>query len=72
MSNTSQHDIRLAFIRPGKPVENEYIESFNGKFRDVQSVRRIGVEPWDNVREGKRHEQRHDYITTIAARTEGR
>jgi putative transposase len=33
-SNTSQHDIRLAFIRPGKPVENEYIESFNGKFRD--------------------------------------
>lgn len=33
-SNTSQYDIRLAFIRPGKPVENEYIESFNGKFRD--------------------------------------
>ena len=33
-SNTSQHDIRLAFIRPGKPVEIEYIESFNGKFHD--------------------------------------
>jgi putative transposase len=29
-----QHDLRLAFIRPGKPVENAYIESFNGKFRD--------------------------------------
>jgi len=27
-------DVRLAFIRPGKPVENEYIESFDGRFRD--------------------------------------
>ena len=27
-------DVRLAFIRPGKPVENAYIESFNGRFRD--------------------------------------
>lgn len=26
--------VRLAFIRPGKPNENAYIESFNGKFRD--------------------------------------
>lgn len=26
--------VRLRFIRPGKPVENAYVESFNGKFRD--------------------------------------
>ena len=26
--------IKLFFISPGKPVENCYIESFNGKFRD--------------------------------------
>lgn len=26
--------ITLHFIRPGKPVENCYVESFNGKFRD--------------------------------------
>jgi putative transposase len=26
--------VKIAFIRPGKPVENAYIESFNGKFRD--------------------------------------
>jgi putative transposase len=24
--------VRLAFIRPGKPVENAYVESFNGRF----------------------------------------
>ena len=29
-----QRGIKLHFIRPGKPVENCYIESFNGKFRD--------------------------------------
>ena len=26
--------VRLSFIRPGKPVENAYIQSFNGRFRD--------------------------------------
>lgn len=26
--------VELRFIRPGKPVENAYVESFNGKFRD--------------------------------------
>lgn len=29
-----QVGVKLSFIRPGKPVENVYIESFNGKFRD--------------------------------------
>jgi putative transposase len=29
-----QHGVTLRFIRPGRPVENAYIESFNGKFRD--------------------------------------
>jgi putative transposase len=26
--------VKIHFIRPGKPVENCYVESFNGKFRD--------------------------------------
>lgn len=31
---THAHGVRLDFIRPGKPVENAVIESFNGRFRD--------------------------------------
>ena len=30
----SRHGIQLDFIRPGKPVENGFIESFNGRLRD--------------------------------------
>jgi putative transposase len=26
--------VQLRFIRPGKPIENAFAESFNGKFRD--------------------------------------
>ena len=29
-----ENDVRLDFIRPGKPVENASIDSFNGRFRD--------------------------------------
>lgn len=29
-----RHGVKLQFIRPGKPVENAYIESFNGRLRD--------------------------------------
>jgi putative transposase len=50
-----QRGVRLTFIRPGKPVENAYIESFNGRFRDeclnenwfltLEHARRI-IEKW--------------------------
>lgn len=29
-----RHGVRLQFIRPGKPVENAHIESFNGRLRE--------------------------------------
>lgn len=50
-----QSNVQLSFIRPGKPNENAYIESFNGKFRDeclndhwfttMEQARRI-IEAW--------------------------
>lgn len=30
----SENGVKLHFIRPGKPIENAYIESFNGRVRD--------------------------------------
>jgi putative transposase len=29
-----QNKVKLRFIQPGKPVQNAYVESFNGKFRE--------------------------------------
>jgi len=29
-----RHGVKLDFIRPGKPVEGEYTERFNGRLRD--------------------------------------
>lgn len=29
-----ENEVRLHFITPGRPMENGYMESFNGKFRD--------------------------------------
>lgn len=29
-----RNNVRLHFIEPGKPVQNAFVESFNGKFRD--------------------------------------
>ena len=31
--------VRLRFIEPGKPVQNAFVESFNGRFRDPKLQR---------------------------------
>jgi len=30
----TEHSVKLAFSRPGKPVDNAFVESFNGRLRD--------------------------------------
>jgi putative transposase len=34
LSRARERRITLDFIRPGRPVDNAFIESFNGKLRD--------------------------------------
>jgi putative transposase len=34
MAGRTSHGIRHILIEPGRPMQNGYIESFNGKFRD--------------------------------------
>lgn len=54
-----QHDSQLDFIRPGKPVGNGFIESFNGRLRDEC----LNVEVFftlDDVQEKLEH-WKHDY-----------
>jgi putative transposase len=50
-----QHGVHLHFIAPGKPTQNAFVESFNGRFRDecldqhwfvsLADARRI-IDPW--------------------------
>jgi putative transposase len=51
--------VKLDFIRPGKPTENGFIESFNGRLRDeCLNVNEFGT--LDEARELLRA-WRHDY-----------
>jgi putative transposase len=68
--------LRLSFIEPGKPQQNAYIESFNGKFRDeclnehwlisMRHARQV-IEDWRQEYNGERpHSWPHsslDYLT---------
>ncbi len=46
--------VRLDFIRPGRPVENAFIESFNGRLRDEC----LNVEIFDDLRTARRQIER--------------
>ena len=44
-----QRGVRLDFIRPGKPVEDAFIESFNGRLR----VECLNVHQFTSIEEAK-------------------
>jgi hypothetical protein len=54
-----QYGVHLEFIRPGKPIDNGYIESFNGRLRDEF----LNVEPFFDLSDvGEKIERwRQDY-----------
>ena len=53
------NDVTLDFSRPGKPTDNAYIESFNGKFR-VECLNQHWFLTLDDTRQ-KMEEWRRDY-----------
>jgi Integrase core domain len=64
--------VQLAFIRPGKPIENAYIESFNGRFRDewlkehwffTIDHTRIVIEAWRKEYNEQRPHSSLNYLT---------
>ncbi len=67
-----EHGVQLRFIDPGKPVQNAFIESFNGRFRDeclnqhgfvnLAQARRI-VKAWRLDSKRARPHSALDYLT---------
>ncbi len=64
--------LHLSFIQPGKPQQNAYIESFNGKFRDeclnehwfisMRHARQV-IEEWRQEYNGERPHSSLGYLT---------
>jgi putative transposase len=50
-----EHGVRLAFIDPGKPIQNAVVESYNGRMRDEC----LNVNWWSTVEEARRGIEAH-------------
>ena len=57
--------VQLEFIRPGKPVENAFIESFNGRLRDEC----LNVHQFASLGEAQAIIERGGWITITATHT---
>jgi putative transposase len=58
-AGSQESGVRLEFIQPGKPVQNAYIESFNGRLRDEC----LNANWFTNLSDARRKIEtwRHDY-----------
>ncbi len=62
-----EHGVHLKFSRPGKPMDNGHIDSFNGKFRDEclnQNVFLSLADARDSL-EGWRHDTMRIGLTAL-------
>jgi len=68
---SEERGVRLEFIQPGKPVQNAYIESFNGRLRDEclnanwftsLSDARRKIQAWRRDYNGERPHSSLDYL----------
>ena len=63
------HGVRLSFIPPGRPLENAFVESFNGRLRDPKSplVECLNLHWFTSLAEARRviEEWRLDYNQQI-------
>jgi len=58
--------LRLEFIDPGRPTQNAYVESFNGKFRESVADARATIEAWREVYNRERPHSSLGYETPQA------
>jgi putative transposase len=62
---SEERGVRLEFIQPGKPVQNAYVESFNGRLRDEC----LNANWFTSLSDARRKIETGGKITTSSART---
>ena len=65
MPGAYRHGVKLDFIRPGKPVENGHIESFNGRLRNEC----LNVELFWSIEDARAKLERWRWTTMSTGRT---
>ena len=72
---SQENGVKLNFIQPGKPTQNAFVESFNGKFRDAclnqhwfrtLQEARYEIELWQQHYNHERPHSSLNYLTPVA------